>query len=136
VDIWKQLAPTRCCVSPASTAEKLYKSLLRCQPSAECIPGAVIDLQISGQPGVVLLGVRVGHGVSPLLAQGKNEPCNCAVCAGYLEPSADVPEVLGAPGLGESLEDIGGAVVAHHPKALDALGVEPGDSTPKKTDQN
>ena len=50
------------------------------------LPEAVIDRQIAGQPAVPLLGVRVGHGVSPLLAQGLNEPLRFAICAGRVGP--------------------------------------------------
>ena len=98
------------------------------------LPEAVIDRQIAGQPAVALLGVRVGHGVSPLLAQGLNEPLRFAVCAGRVGPGADVSEAQGAAGLVERLGDIGRAFVAHHPTALDALEVEPGDCTTKKDD--
>jgi hypothetical protein len=97
------------------------------------LPEAVIDRQIAGQPPVALLGVRGGHGVGPLLAQRLNEPLRLAVGSGRVGP-ADVPEAQGAAGLGERLGDIGGAVVAHHPPALDALGVEPGDCTTEKDD--
>ena len=83
---------------------------------------------------VALLGVRVGHGVGPLLAQGLNEPLRLAVGAGRVGPGADVPEAHVAAGLGERLGDIGVAVVAHHPPAVDALRVEPGDCTTEKAD--
>jgi hypothetical protein len=98
------------------------------------LPEEVIDRQIAGQPPVALLGVRVGHSVSPLLAQGLNETLRFAVGAGRVRPGADVSEAQGAAGLGERLGDIGGAVVAHHPTALDALGVEPGDCSTEKAD--
>ncbi len=98
------------------------------------LPEAVIDRQIAGQPPVPLLGVRIGHGEGPLLAQGLNEPLRLAVGAGRLGPGEDVSEAQGAAGLCERLGDMGGAVVAHHPPALDALGVEPVDCTTEKAD--
>lgn len=42
----------------------------------------------------------------------------------------------GAVGLGERLGDVGGIVVAHHPPALDALAVEPGNGTAEKADHS
>ncbi len=45
-------------------------------------------------------------------------------------------EAQGGAGLGERLGDIGGAVVAHHPPALDALGVEPGNGPAEKVDEH
>jgi hypothetical protein len=98
------------------------------------LPEAVIDRQIAWQPPVALLGVRVGHGVGPLLAQGLNEPLRLAVGAGRVGLGADVPEAQGAAALGERVGDIGGAVVAHHPPALDALGVEPGNGPAETAD--
>jgi len=45
-----------------------------------------------------------------------------------------VPKAQGAAGLGKRFGDVGRAVVAHHPPALDALSVEPGDSSAEKAD--
>jgi hypothetical protein len=45
-----------------------------------------------------------------------------------------MPEAQGAAGLGERLGDIGRAIDAHHPPALDALGVEPGNGPAEKAD--
>ncbi len=50
-------------------------------------------------------------------------------------PGADMPEGQGAADLGERLGDIGGAVVADHPPALDALRVEPGNGSAEKADE-
>jgi len=53
-----------------------------------------------------------------------------AVGSARVRPGADVPEYQGATGLGE----IGGADVAHHPTALDALGVEPKNGPDERAD--
>jgi len=45
-----------------------------------------------------------------------------------------VPQPQAMAGLGEHPGDIGRVVVAHHPPALDALSVEPGDSPAEKVD--
>jgi len=45
-----------------------------------------------------------------------------------------VPQPQGAAGLGKRFGDVGRAVVARHPAALDPLAVEPGDSTAEKAD--
>ncbi len=56
----------------------------------------------------MLLGVRVGRGVSPLLSFGLNEPLRFAAFAGRLGLGAELPEAQGVASLGERLGDIGG----------------------------
>jgi hypothetical protein len=68
------------------------------------------------------------------LTEGLNEPLRFAVGSGSVGPCADLREAQGAAGLGERLGDIGGAVVAQHPQALDALGVEPCNEPAEKVD--
>ena len=84
------------------------------------LPEPVIDQHIAGQAPLALLGVRVSHGLSPLLAQDLNEPLRFAGGAGRVRPGADVPQPQSAANHGERLGDMGAAVVAHHPTALDA----------------
>ena len=98
------------------------------------LPKAVIDPEVAGQPAGPLLRVREGHGVGPLPAQCLDEPLGLAVGSGRVGPGADVLQAQGAAGLGERLGDVGRAVIAHHPPALDPLAVEPGDGTTEKAD--
>ena len=49
-----------------------------------------------------------------------------AIGTGRAASCADVQQSEGIGGLSERLGNVSGAVVAHHPTALDALGVEPG----------
>jgi hypothetical protein len=51
-----------------------------------------------------------------------------------VRPGTDVPERDGAAGLGERLGDIGVAVVAHRPPALDTLAFESGVGAAHKAD--
>jgi len=98
------------------------------------LPEAVIDRQVAGQPVVALLGVWEGHGVGPLPAEGLDESLCFAVGSWRVGPGANVPQPQGAAGHGKRFGDVGRAVVAHHPAALDPLAVEPGDSTAEKAD--
>ena len=98
------------------------------------LPEAVIDRQVAGQPAVPFLGVLERHPISPLTAEGLDEPLGLAVGPGRVGPGADVPEANSAAGLAERLGDVGRAVVAHHPPALDALAVEPGEGPAEKAD--
>jgi len=98
------------------------------------LPEPVIDRQVARQPAFPLFRVREGHGIGPFLAECLNEPLSLAVCSGRVGPGADVPQPEDTASPGERLGDVGGAVVAHHPAALDPLAVEPGDSTTEKAD--
>ena len=100
------------------------------------LPEAVIDRQVAGQPAVPFLGVLERHPISPQTAEGLDEPLGLAVGSGRVGPGADVPEAKGAAGLGERLEDIGRAVVAHHPPAFYPLAVEPGDGPAEEADHH
>jgi hypothetical protein len=82
----------------------------------------VLDRQVAGQPAVALVGVRIGHGIGPLAAEGLDEPFGFADGSARVGPGSDVPEPEGAAGLGEPPGDVGGAFLAHHPPTLDALG--------------
>ena len=97
-------------------------------------PAAVIDRQIAAQPAVSLLRVWDGHGIGPFLAEGLDKALGLAVGSGRVGPGADVPQPQGLAGPGERLGDVGRAVIAHHPAALDALAVEPGDGSAEEAD--
>jgi len=98
------------------------------------LPEPNIDRQVAGQSAFALLGVREGHGVGPLLAEGLDETLGHPVGSGGVGPGANVPQPQGAAGFGKRFGDVGRAVVAHHPPAFDPLVVEPGDSTAEKAD--
>jgi hypothetical protein len=93
---------------------------------------AVIDPQVARQPAVPLLGVREGHGISPFLAKGLDNPLGLAVGSGCLGPGADEPQPEDTARLGERLRDVRRPVVAHHPAALDPLAFDPSDGTAEK----
>ena len=73
--------PPSCCVLPGSSAEQLRKSL------QEVLASRVLSASRggyrspdSGAANGALPGDGVGHCVSPLLAQGPNEPRRCRLC--------------------------------------------------------
>ncbi len=98
------------------------------------LPEAVIDRQVTRQPAVPLVGVLEGHGVGPFPAQGLDKSLGLAVGAGRVGPGSDMAQSQGAASLGKGIGDIGGAVVAHHPAALDPLAVEPGKRPGEEAD--
>jgi len=95
---------------------------------------AVIDRRITGQPAVAFLRVLEGHRVGPLPAEGLDKALGLAIGAGGVGPGADALDAKGSAGFGKCFGDVGRAVVAHHPTALNALTVEPGDSPAEKAD--
>ena len=98
------------------------------------LPETVVDRQVPRQPPVPLLRVPESHGVGPLPAERLDESLRFAVGPGGVWPGPDVLQPEGEAGLGERRGDVGGAVVAHHPAALDPLAVEPGDRTAEEAD--
>ena len=78
------------------------------------LPQTVMDRQVSGQPGVSLLGFLEWHCVSLFLAEGLNELLGIAVCPWRVGPGADVLELEDAAGFSQGLGDGGRSVVAHH----------------------
>jgi len=64
-------------------------------------PDAVIDRQLSRQPGVLLVGVLERHRIIPYLAEGLEESLGLAVGARRVGPGADVLEAKGAAGFGK-----------------------------------
>jgi len=98
------------------------------------LPDPVIDRQVTGQPGVPLLGVLERHRIGPFLAERLDEPLGLAVGARRVGPGADVLELEDAASLGKGLGDVGRAVIAHHLTALDALAVEPGHGPAEEAD--
>jgi len=100
------------------------------------LPDPVIDRQVTGQPGVLLLGILERHRIGPFLAEGLDEPLGLAVGARRVGPDADVLELEDAASLGKALGDVGRAVIAHHLTALDALAVEPGQGPAQEADRS
>ena len=92
------------------------------------LPQAVIDPQVSREPGVSLLGVLDQHGISPFLAEGLDEPLGLAVGTWRVRPGAIVLELKDAAGFGKGLGDVGRSVVAHHLTTLHTRTIKPGRS--------
>jgi hypothetical protein len=69
-----------------------------------------------------------------LIAQGKTVADVCRVLEVTQPTEVGVPEAERAAGSGERPGDIGRAVVAHHPPAVDPLAVGPGDRAAEKAD--
>ncbi len=63
-----------------------------------------------------------------------SKPFSFTVGSGRLGTGQDGPQRAGFAGLSEFLGDVSGAVVGHHPTALEALGVETGNGPTEKAD--
>ena len=94
----------------------------------------VIDRQVARQSPIAFLRVLEGYRVAPLPAEGLDKAFGLAVVAKRVGLAADVFQVKGAAGLGESFRDVGRAVVTHRLAALHALAVERGHTQAQEAD--
>lgn len=85
-----------------------------------------VSVSASGSSG------RPWHG--PLAVLHLDVPFSFAVGSGRVGAAADVPQPQNPTGLGECIGDIGRAVIAYHPRALDPLAVEPDNDPAEKAD--
>jgi len=86
------------------------------------LPETVIEQEVLRQAPVPLLRVLERHGVAPLPSEGLDEPLCLAVGSGRVRPGANVPQPVGATGLGERPGDVDGAIVAPPPACLACKG--------------
>jgi len=89
-------------------------------------PDAVIDRQVSRQPGLSLLGGLERHRISTFNAEGLDEPLGHSVRAWRVRPGADVLEAEDSGRPCECVGKVGRAVVAYDLTAIDSLAIEPG----------
>lgn len=68
------------------------------------LPKTVINLQVSRQPRVSILGVLERHGVDPFLEMRLNEPFGLAIGPWRVGLGANVLQLEGTAGLAKALE--------------------------------
>ena len=78
----------------------------------------------------------MGNTIGPLPREGLDKSSGLPVGYGRVGPGAGVPKPQDAEGLGTCFGNVGRAVVAHHPTALETLNFEPGDSPAEKADHH
>ena len=99
------------------------------------LPEGGSERQVTGQYAVSRLAVRDRHAMGTLAVKRWDGSRCFAVAPGCVRPGSDLSRPQAAAGCGERLDDVCGIVACHHPAALDALAVEPGDATGEEADQ-